>query len=69
MTPDLLTDKSFSAMLFDMDGTIINSIAAAENVWAKWARSHGIDGETFCSGVLLGCNRGAEASGSTFSYL
>lgn len=47
MTPDLLTDKSFSAMLFDMDGTIINSIAAAENVWAKWARSHGIDVETF----------------------
>jgi sugar-phosphatase len=47
MTPDLLTDKSFSAMLFDMDGTIINSIAAAENVWAKWARSHGIDVKTF----------------------
>lgn len=47
MIPDLLTDKSFSAMLFDMDGTIINSIAAAENVWAKWARSHGIDVETF----------------------
>jgi sugar-phosphatase len=47
MTPDLLTNKSFSAMLFDMDGTIINSIAAAENVWAKWARAHGIDVETF----------------------
>jgi sugar-phosphatase len=47
MTPDLLTDKSFSAMLFDMDGTIINSITAAENVWAKWARAHGIDVETF----------------------
>ncbi len=47
MTPDLRTDKSFSAMLFDMDGTIINSIAAAENVWAKWARSHGMDVETF----------------------
>lgn len=47
MTPDLFTDKSFSAMLFDMDGTIINSIAAAENVWARWAKSHGIDVETF----------------------
>ena len=46
MTPDLLTDKSFSAMLFDMDGTILNSIAAAENVWAKWASSYGIDVET-----------------------
>ena len=47
MTPDLLTDSRFSAMLFDMDGTIINSIAAAENVWAKWASSHGIDIKTF----------------------
>ena len=41
MTPDLLTDKSFSAMLFDMDGTIINSIAAAEQVWSQWAKAHG----------------------------
>ena len=47
MTPELFTDKSFSAMLFDMDGTVINSIAAAENVWARWARSHGIDVEAF----------------------
>ena len=47
MTPDLLTDKSFSAMLFDMDGTIINSIAAAEHVWATWASSHCIDVERF----------------------
>lgn len=47
MTLDLLPDHSFAAMLFDMDGTLINSIAAAENVWAKWARSHGIDVETF----------------------
>jgi mannitol-1-/sugar-/sorbitol-6-phosphatase len=47
MTPDLLPDSRFAAMLFDMDGTIINSIAAAENVWATWARSHGIDVETF----------------------
>lgn len=43
MTPDLLSDKSFAAMLFDMDGTIINSIAAAEQVWAQWAISHGVD--------------------------
>ena len=47
MTPDLLPDNSFSAMLFDMDGTILNSIAAAENVWAMWASSHGIDVKTF----------------------
>lgn len=47
MTPDLLPDSRFAAMLFDMDGTILNSIAAAENVWAKWASSHGIDIKTF----------------------
>ena len=47
MTPDLLPDSRFAAMLFDMDGTLINSIAAAENVWAIWARSHGIDVKTF----------------------
>lgn len=47
MTPDLLPDQHFSAMLFDMDGTIINSIAAAEHVWANWARAHGLDVESF----------------------
>lgn len=40
-------DKSFSAFLFDMDGTIINSIAAAERVWGAWAKRHGLDVETF----------------------
>ncbi len=42
-----LYDKSFSAFLFDMDGTILNSIAAAERVWSNWARRHGLDVETF----------------------
>lgn len=35
MNFDLLSGKGLAAMLFDMDGTIINSIAAAENVWVK----------------------------------
>ncbi|QRM56781.1 HAD-IA family hydrolase [Sinorhizobium sp. BG8] len=30
-----------------MDGTIINSIAAAERVWSNWARRHGLDVEAF----------------------
>ncbi len=47
MTLDLFPDKGFAAMLFDMDGTILNSIAAAEKVWASWARAHGIDIKTF----------------------
>ena len=39
--------RSFDAMLFDMDGTILTSIKAAERVWAAWAIAHGLDPETF----------------------
>ncbi|WP_027166835.1 HAD-IA family hydrolase [Mesorhizobium sp. WSM3224] len=37
----------FAAFLFDMDGTVLNSIAAAERVWTKWAKLHGLDVATF----------------------
>lgn len=40
-------DHAFGAFLFDMDGTILSSIAAAERVWAAWAQKHGLDVETF----------------------
>ncbi|MFC3642560.1 HAD-IA family hydrolase [Aquibium oceanicum] len=40
-------DESFGAFLFDMDGTILNSIAAAERVWSIWATRHGIDVAAF----------------------
>lgn len=40
-------DESFGAFLFDMDGTILNSIAAAERVWAAWAIRHGVDVPSF----------------------
>lgn len=30
-----------------MDGTLLNSMAAAERVWAAWARRHGLDVEAF----------------------
>ncbi|GFM64672.1 glycerol-3-phosphatase [Pseudomonas cichorii] len=43
----MLNEKRFSAFLFDMDGTLLNSVISAERVWAKWARKHGIDVETF----------------------
>ena len=39
--------KTYSGFLFDMDGTIINSIAAAERVWGNWARAQGLDVEKF----------------------
>ncbi|WP_268796691.1 HAD family hydrolase [Pseudomonas huanghezhanensis] len=43
----MLENTKFSAFLFDMDGTLINSIAAAERVWTHWARRHGLDVDAF----------------------
>jgi len=40
-------DKRYAGFLFDMDGTLLNSIAAAERVWGKWAARHGLDVEAF----------------------
>jgi len=40
-------DRGFAAFLFDMDGTILTSIVAAERVWAAWALGHGLDVEAF----------------------
>jgi sugar-phosphatase len=37
----------FRAILFDMDGTMLTSIAASERVWSAWARKHGLNVETF----------------------
>ncbi len=34
---------SCSAILFDLDGTLIDSRAAIERQWASWAREHGLD--------------------------
>ena len=39
--------KTYAAFLFDMDGTIINSIASAERCWSAWAVKHGLDVATF----------------------
>ncbi|MGY2292839.1 HAD family hydrolase [Pseudomonas sp. SDO528_S397] len=37
----------YRAFLFDMDGTLLNSIAAAERVWSTWAERHGLDVPAF----------------------
>ena len=37
------TGHTFEAFLFDMDGTLLSSIAAAERVWTAWAQRHGVD--------------------------
>lgn len=41
------TEKTFDAFLFDMDGTLLDSIVPAERVWARWAERHGIEVEPF----------------------
>jgi mannitol-1-/sugar-/sorbitol-6-phosphatase len=43
----ILPEKTYAAFLFDMDGTILNSIAAAERVWGRWAAALGLDVEKF----------------------
>jgi sugar-phosphatase len=43
----MFNEKRFAAFLFDMDGTLLNSTIAAERVWAKWARKHGLNVEAF----------------------
>ncbi|WP_250954558.1 HAD-IA family hydrolase [Rhizobium sp. CG5] len=40
-------DKRYQGFLFDMDGTLLNSIAAAERVWGQWAARHGLDVAAF----------------------
>ncbi|SFC77544.1 HAD-IA family hydrolase [Collimonas sp. OK412] len=42
-----LPEGRYSAFLFDMDGTIINSIAAAERIWGAWAVRHGLELASF----------------------
>ena len=43
----VLPDRAYAAFLFDMDGTLLSSIACAERVWARWARRHGVDVASF----------------------
>jgi len=42
---DLPTGQTFAAFLFDMDGTLLNSIASANRAWSEWAARHGVDFE------------------------
>lgn len=44
---DTVFNTPYRAFLFDMDGTVLNSIAAAERIWTIWALRHGIDVPSF----------------------
>ncbi|OWJ56881.1 HAD-IA family hydrolase [Inquilinus limosus] len=39
----MLMQRSYAAFLFDMDGTLLDSIASAVRVWTRWAERHGLD--------------------------
>jgi len=47
MSESIFVGRTFGALLFDMDGTIINSVIATERVWAAWAERHGLDVVSF----------------------
>lgn len=47
MTTSPYPDRAFGAFLFDMDGTILSSIAATERVWSSWAMRHKLDVAAF----------------------
>ena len=38
-----MTIVSTQALLFDMDGVLINSIPAVERVWSRWAKERGFN--------------------------
>jgi sugar-phosphatase len=42
-----LADRTFEAVLFDMDGTLIDSTASVDRTWARWARLRGLDRASF----------------------
>ena len=47
MSESTFFKRTFGALLFDMDGTIITSVASAERVWAAWAERHGLEVASF----------------------
>ena len=47
---NLYPGRYFSGVLFDMDGTLLNSIKASERVWSSWAARFGLDAASFLPG-------------------
>jgi sugar-phosphatase len=38
-----LQDRAFAAVIFDMDGTLVDSTAAVVRSWVRWAEEHELD--------------------------
>lgn len=47
----LFPDRGFDAFLFDMDGTLLSSLAAAERVWTRWGARFGLDPAVFLPAI------------------
>lgn len=45
MTDLALTDRSFAAVIFDNDGTLVDSTGSVVRSWARWAEEYGVDPE------------------------
>lgn len=45
MTSSAVLERTFDAVIFDNDGTLVDSSASVERSWVRWAREHGIDPE------------------------
>ncbi|HET9654636.1 MAG TPA: HAD-IA family hydrolase [Kineosporiaceae bacterium] len=43
LTDPVLSTRTFDAVLFDLDGTLIDSTPVVERSWALWARRRGLD--------------------------
>lgn len=43
ITPPLQLPRKYAAVLFDMDGTLLDSRVVVERVWREWAATHGRD--------------------------
>ena len=42
-----MTDlENYAAVLFDMDGTLLDSTACIEGIWRRWSARHGLDADT-----------------------
>jgi len=42
-SPRPMIKLPFKALLFDLDGTLVNSLPAVERAWAQWSIEHGLD--------------------------
>lgn len=51
MSTSNVPGKPYDAFLFDMDGTLLNSIPVVERVWGDWATRHGLEPEVFLKTV------------------